>query len=405
MQVLSLLALCAASWAAVMRSWRRPTGKELQVSEPVAVIVPCYLPNEEPIIAGTLRHLLDHLTGVDDLTVYLAYNTPRDMPEAEAELGALAEEWPNERSRRRLVVTRVEGSNSKAENLNNVLPSITAPYIAIYDADHHPDPESLATSIRHLNVTGCDCVQGSTYIREGCLLARWLVCAEFFVNYFVILPSMQALSGTGFFGGANGIWRASSLKSLRFDEQALTEDIDCFARAIVQHGFRFEFLPESCSGELLPSGLRALWKQRLRWAMGWDQVTLRHASTFWGAKTSCRVRVGLIYIFFCRWLTQTCAFLIVALNVQAAVQWRLGQTLGGTPELDTPMLVSRLQVASFCGYCVFIVLASRIPRLGRGRRDVLRAHAGDRLLQLGAPHGLALPGEHGVHRGLGRNLA
>mmetsp|Transcript_57323 Transcript_57323/g.166379 ORF Transcript_57323/g.166379 Transcript_57323/m.166379 type:complete len:226 (-) Transcript_57323:331-1008(-) len=50
-------------------------------------------------------------------------------------------------------------------------------------------------------------------------------------------------------------------------------------------------------------------------------------------------------------------------------------------------------------------LASRIPRLGRGRRDVLRAHAGDRLLQLGAPHGLALPGEHGVHRGLGRNLA
>ena len=45
---------------------------------------------------------------------------------------------------RRLFVERCNRSKSKAENLNSVIPRLDAKYTSIYDADHHPDPESLA---------------------------------------------------------------------------------------------------------------------------------------------------------------------------------------------------------------------------------------------------------------------
>lgn len=364
MQVISLLALVVAAYAALRRSLRRTPDDELRVQEPVAVIVPCYLPNEALIIEGTIRHLLTELAHMETLHIYLAYNTPHDLPEAEAALQALAAEVAGSVAvpkptggagiARRLVVQRVHGSRSKAENLNHVIPQLSEEFVAIYDADHWPDRESLAMGIRQMKRSGSDCVQGSTYIRQGCIIPRIMVSAEFFMNYFVVLPAMQEVAGTGFFGGANGIWRTVSLQQLQFDDQALTEDIDCFARAIVSHGFRFEFLPECCSGELLPSGLKAFWRQRLRWAMGWDQVTLKHASSFVGGGTSSTRKAGLCYIFFCRWLSQVCALFIVVLNARSAIQWKLAEPGDELRALHVPDSVYRLQVASFYGYCSYV---------------------------------------------------
>ena len=39
---------------------------------------------------------------------------------------------------------------------------------------------------------------------------------------------------------------------------------------------RIRFCPEARSGELPPATFVALYRQRLRWALGWDQVTIRH---------------------------------------------------------------------------------------------------------------------------------
>merc|ERR1719162_1251923 len=209
---------------------------------------------------------------------------------------------------RRLFVERVFGSTSKAENLNHLIPKITTEYTVIYDADHHPDPDSLARGIQCLDEGGFDCVQGSTYIRQGVWWMRHIIHGEFFMTYFINLPALQVLTGTGFFGGSNGIWQTSSLKKLQFDDKSLTEDVDCFARAVIQHGLRFTFLPQCKSGELCPSSLRIFWKQRLRWAMGWDQVTFRHCSSFWGSKLSLRIRLGLYWIFAGRWMMMLCGW-------------------------------------------------------------------------------------------------
>ena len=65
--------------------------------------------------------------------------------------------------------------------------------VAIYDADHHPDPESLLVATSYMRKHNCDCVQGSTYLRvTNSLMAYW-INAEFFVTHFVYFPALQVL--------------------------------------------------------------------------------------------------------------------------------------------------------------------------------------------------------------------
>mmetsp|Transcript_48454 Transcript_48454/g.152236 ORF Transcript_48454/g.152236 Transcript_48454/m.152236 type:complete len:575 (+) Transcript_48454:62-1786(+) len=362
-QVVTVVALVAA---AVTRRWCRRTaaadsgadrGGVATVQEQVAAIVPCYLPNEASIVCQTVEHLLHRLKSLERLDVHLVYNTPHELP-VEADLRAMAQGPLPEG--RRLFVERVLGSRSKAENLNHALPRVEAAYTAVYDADHHPDPESLALAVGRLKATGVDCVQGSTYIRAGgCTLAQGLTQAEFFVTYFVMLPATEALTGTGFFGGANAVWLAPSLSKLRFDELALTEDIDAFLRASLDHGLAFSFLPECCSGELLPAGPVALWRQRLRWTMGWDQATLRHAGRIWAARLPLRHRLGLLYIFVFRWFALLLVAIVAIFNAIGSL--RHLAALAGWPAArepeGEPLCIKRVQLCSGGLYALVVAWA------------------------------------------------
>ena len=50
---------------------------DADISEtPVAVVVPCYLPNEQGIIVSTIDHILTRLAHEGPLTLYIVYNTP-----------------------------------------------------------------------------------------------------------------------------------------------------------------------------------------------------------------------------------------------------------------------------------------------------------------------------------------
>ena len=83
---------------------------------------------------------------------------------------------------------------------------------------------------------------------------------------------MEALSASGFFGGSNALWRTAVLRGFAFSTGVQTEDIDVSARAMLTN-HNIAFCAESRSGELSPSDLGSLYRQRLRWAIGWDQAT------------------------------------------------------------------------------------------------------------------------------------
>jgi cellulose synthase/poly-beta-1,6-N-acetylglucosamine synthase-like glycosyltransferase len=101
------------------------------------------------------------------------------------------------------------------------------------------------------------------------------VAVEFESIYGVSHPGRAQLHRFGIFGGSNGYWRTSLLRQVRMHGFMLTEDIDSSLR-VIQAGGRIAVDPALISRELAPTTLQALWKQRMRWAQGWFQVSLRH---------------------------------------------------------------------------------------------------------------------------------
>jgi len=289
----------------------------------VAVVVPCYMPNEKSIITETLDHIVNNVLyeyasepssdqpllsdGDVRLTVYCVYNgsnaTTRHVEDQ------LAAEWNGKRRGRfnRLVHCQlVETSHSKAENLNTAFERIDDPFVVVYDADHHPDPKSLRIAMRTMLSRGVDapldCVQGSTYIRAGgCCFMRRFIDAEFFINYFFTFPSMQTIVRTGWFGGSNAVWRTGFLRTQAFAASMQTEDIDFSVRAMLRSA-EMKFVPESRSGELAPSTLKAFYRQRRRWALGWEEVTLKYMQSIAATRNlGCCRKFGLLYMLPVRW--------------------------------------------------------------------------------------------------------
>mmetsp|Transcript_12046 Transcript_12046/g.21179 ORF Transcript_12046/g.21179 Transcript_12046/m.21179 type:complete len:567 (+) Transcript_12046:88-1788(+) len=268
----------------------------------IAALVPCFLPNEEKILEDTVNHILECLLSPGNLEVWVVYNTPKDMPEIEDRLVKLQErtDLPHGRTFKAM---RVYDSKSKAENLNAALSQVTAPYVVLYDADHHPDPNSLLLLYDKLCRDSLDCAQGSVYIRNLCsgFLGRF-IDAEFFVSHFLLFPAMKMYTQHAFFCGSNALWKRHVISNHGFDQNMQTEDIDVSIRVLLNR-FRIDFCPEARSGELAPISLEALYKQRLRWAMGWDQVSMKYFRLVTDTSAlplpHC---VSLIHILYTRWL-------------------------------------------------------------------------------------------------------
>ncbi len=219
----------------------------------------------------------------------LAYNTPKDMP-IEAELRELAARDP------RFVPYRVLGSTSKAQNVNAALSAVTGEFVGVFDADHKPDPGSYMRAWRWLS-NGWDVVQGHCLVRNGD--ASWVartVAVEFESIYAVSHPGRARLHGFGIFGGSNGYWRSDLLRQIRMRGSMLTEDIDSSLR-VVEGGGRIASDPSLVSRELATTTLKAVWNQRMRWAQGWFQVSMRHLRE--GMRSphlSLRSKLGLFYL-------------------------------------------------------------------------------------------------------------
>jgi len=251
----------------------------------ISVIVPCYLPNEASIIQLTLEHILK-LDYPGELTLWCVYNMPDPMPEEEAELRRFAA-GPMPAGRKLKLVNSSAYSSSKAENLNIIISQLSDPLVSVYDADHRPYQNALRLLVETLTQKRADCVQGSIAIRTRPDLLAKLVCAETFAQQFVYFPMAAAICDTGFYGGSNAVWRTETLRKYHFRKRMLTEDIDLSSRSIFD-GKRLVLCPEARSSELPTADIFALWKQRRRWAIGWDQVALQTARLAWSASRSSK---------------------------------------------------------------------------------------------------------------------
>ena len=255
-----------------LAAWRLPPLPPLGTEGPLprcTAIIAAYLPNEQDIILETLQHMLGQVDVPDDaFQVILAYNTPETLP-VEDVLHDLAAHDP------RLRLLRVVGSRSKAENVNAALQAATGEIVAVYDADHLPEPECFRKAWRWL-AQGYHVVQGRCVIRN--FAENWLtrtIAVEFDSIYAVSHQGRSNISGTAIFGGSNGYWRRDALRDVGMNPAMLTEDIDSSIRTLLA-GRRLVHDRSILSYELAPTEPRHWFFQRKRWAQGWLEVTLTY---------------------------------------------------------------------------------------------------------------------------------
>lgn len=289
--VLALLMTSISIWAECSHAFTpaqpppTPTDREAPTA---SAIIAAYLPNEAETIVETVTHFLS-LDYAGRLQIILSYNTPVPLA-VEAELAEL------EDANERLTVLKVPDSTSKAQNVNAALHVVEGEFVGVFDADHHPVPGSFDRAWRWI-AGGHDVVQGHCVIRNGDdgWLQR-LVAVEFEQIYAVAHPGRANLHEFGIFGGSNGYWRTSELQRIRMRGSYLTEDIEASMRALGD-GASLVNDPGLVSEELAPESVTSLWNQRMRWAQGWFQVSIRHLPVLLRADhLSLRQKAGLVYL-------------------------------------------------------------------------------------------------------------
>jgi cellulose synthase/poly-beta-1,6-N-acetylglucosamine synthase-like glycosyltransferase len=134
-------------------------------------------------------------------------------------------------------------------------------------------------------------MQGACSIRQDSFLSR-IVAAEFEDMYNVGHRGRTTLFGIGVFGGSNDCWRRDLLERIGMDHTMLTEDIDSSLRA-TRLGAVIGYSSYLSSSEESPATECTLRKQRLRWAQGWTEVSLKHLVPLMFCQyTSFRQRLG-----------------------------------------------------------------------------------------------------------------
>ncbi|HVX20962.1 MAG TPA: glycosyltransferase [Acidimicrobiales bacterium] len=248
------LTQAAGFWWTCRRARGRPPAPAWSGPPPaVDVLVPVY---DEPVdvVAPTVAAAVA-LRGAD-VTVHLLDDAGRpELAELAARAGAR-------------YVRRADHHGAKAGNLNHALAGTAAPFVAVFDCDHVPDPGFLEATLGWLQDDRVAFVQTPQYYanrRTGRLAAAaWAQQALFFG---AIARGKDRL-GAMICCGTNVVFRRRALQEAGgFPEDSLTED---YQLSIVLHerGWRSVYVDQVLARGLGPEDMASYVSQQRRWARG-----------------------------------------------------------------------------------------------------------------------------------------
>jgi len=164
-------------------------------------------------------------------------------------------------------LARPGSEGAKAGNINWALARTDAPFVAILDCDHVPDPSFVEVCLAQFE-QDVAFVQTPQYYanwrRGGVTEASWSQQALFFGTIAVGRDDLDAM----FCCGTNVVFRREALASVEgFALDSLTEDFELSVR-LHERGWTTRYLPDALTAGLGPEDMSSYVSQQLRWARG-----------------------------------------------------------------------------------------------------------------------------------------
>lgn len=270
---LGLLALALATLVMSTFAWWNPTSRERTAYPELtgadalsfSLIMPCRHEVEE-----VMRPTLEALLQQSHRRVEVIISVGHDDPETIATARRLARENPGR------VRVSVDASTvkNKPRQLNTALEMCTGDVVGVFDAESIAAPDLLRNIDNAFRTSGADAVQGAVQLVN--YRSSWFAlrnCLEYFV-WFSSRLHLQEIIGFIPLGGNTVFVRRALLQEVGgWDPECLAEDAELGVRLSSQgRRIRVVYSPELATREETPDTVRALVKQRTRWALGFFQV-------------------------------------------------------------------------------------------------------------------------------------
>jgi biofilm PGA synthesis N-glycosyltransferase PgaC len=231
----------------------------------VTVLVPAY--NEAAVIATSIRAAL--AADYPQLEVIVLDDGSTDDTEAAAQEAAGGDP--------RCRVVRDPVNRGKADRLNAGFALARHDLVIVTDADTHMHAGAIKQLVsRMLSSPLLAAVAGAPHVtnRNRFICAMQVLEAASIIG---LIRRTQALTGrVGVVAGVLGLFRRERVLAVGgFDPRMATEDIDLTWKLLLA-GWHTTYEPRALVGMQVPSTLRALWAQRMRWARGQGEVLRAH---------------------------------------------------------------------------------------------------------------------------------
>lgn len=186
-------------------------------------------------------------------------------------------------------VTRTVPGGAKAGNINHGLIGRTAPLLAVFDADHVPEPDFLSRTVGYFIDQRMGFVQTPQYYANH---ARNFVTGGAWEQqdlFFGPIMVGKDRTGSAFMCGTNVVIRREALDEVGgLCQTNIAED---FLTSLFLHerGWKSVYVPEVLAQGLAPEDFLSYYKQQHRWARGSLEIIFRYNPLFrrglsWGQR-------------------------------------------------------------------------------------------------------------------------
>ncbi len=277
-----LLVLFSMALLLTLLASRPPAPRALEVVPRVDVLVP--VRNEDASVLEATLVAIGQLRGHSGRVLVL--DDSEDVARRQA----------NENLARRYGVehhVRAVRAGYKAGAMNHGLALTDAPFVAILDVDHAPEPDFLLQATAGFALPRVACVQTRIGWRNAESGIRRLA-AMLQDQFYGVVQWDRASRGAAVFAGSAAVFRRAALDDVGgFPEETLVEDFD-LTILLQARQWRIHYDDRTGARGLLPWTGRDIARQLWRWSHGTTRVLLLRAGTIVRAPIPWRQRAELL---------------------------------------------------------------------------------------------------------------